>query len=95
MARAAEHLVHPGMQTRLSAIYALERIAEIAPEDFWLVVEILTAHVRVVSGEIRESQELQETANANAEDSDEADLQWRQTIHWSSTWSKPVECRRR
>ncbi|MBD1841559.1 pentapeptide repeat-containing protein [Coleofasciculus sp. FACHB-501] len=35
------------IQVRISAIYALERIAEDSPRDHWRIMEILTAFVRV------------------------------------------------
>jgi hypothetical protein len=37
----------PNLESRLGAIYALERIAMDSPRDHWSIMEILTAYVRV------------------------------------------------
>lgn len=34
------------LEVRLGAVYALERIARDSEEDYWPVIEILTAYVR-------------------------------------------------
>lgn len=44
--RAVEQLGSDKLETRLGAIYALERIAEESPRDHWPIMETLTAFVR-------------------------------------------------
>jgi Pentapeptide repeats (8 copies) len=44
--RAAELLGSDKLETRLGAIYALERIARESQEDHWSIMETLTAYVR-------------------------------------------------
>jgi hypothetical protein len=44
--RAVEQLGNDKLETRLGAIYALERIARESPTDHWPIMETLTAYVR-------------------------------------------------
>lgn len=45
-AKAIEQLGNEKIETRLGAIYTLERIAKDSPKDHWTIIEILTAFVR-------------------------------------------------
>ncbi|MEH2378994.1 MAG: pentapeptide repeat-containing protein [Nostoc sp.] len=45
-AKAIEQLGNEKIETRLGAIYTLERIAKDSPKDHWTIMEILTAFVR-------------------------------------------------
>lgn len=44
--RAVEHLSSKEIEQRLGGIYTLERIAKESPDDYWTVMETLTAFVR-------------------------------------------------
>ncbi|OEU42165.1 hypothetical protein BGV40_11035 [Methanosarcina sp. Ant1] len=44
--RAVDQLGNPAMEIRLGGIYALERIANESENDYWPIMEILTAYVR-------------------------------------------------
>lgn len=43
---AITQLGHESMATRIGAIYALERVAQDSPKEYWTIMEILTAFVR-------------------------------------------------
>ncbi|MEM9927367.1 MAG: pentapeptide repeat-containing protein [Cyanobacteria bacterium P01_D01_bin.50] len=43
---AISQLGHDNVTTRTGAIYALERVAEESPQEYWTIMEILTAFVR-------------------------------------------------
>ena len=63
-AKAVEMLGHTDIHIRLGAIYALERIANDSDKDYWQIMEILTAYVRVKSpyqytGNIRQNSEYE------------------------------------
>ncbi|MFW9258045.1 pentapeptide repeat-containing protein [Nostoc sp. CALU 546] len=45
-AKAVEQLGNEKIETRLGAIYTLERIAKDSPKDHWTIMEVLTAFVR-------------------------------------------------
>jgi uncharacterized protein YjbI with pentapeptide repeats len=44
--KAIDQLASDKLAARLGGIYALERISKDSPEDFWTVVEVLTAFIR-------------------------------------------------
>ena len=44
--KAVEQLAHNDIEVRLGGIYTLERISKESPDDYWTVMEILTAFVR-------------------------------------------------
>ena len=44
--RAVDQLGNPAMEIRLGGIYALERISKESEDDYWPIMEILTAYVR-------------------------------------------------
>jgi Uncharacterized low-complexity proteins len=44
--RAIDQLGNPAIEIRLGGIYALERISKESEEDYWPIMEILTAYVR-------------------------------------------------
>jgi uncharacterized protein YjbI with pentapeptide repeats len=44
--RAIEHLGNEQMETRLGAIYALEKIAKDSPQDHWTIMQIFAAFIR-------------------------------------------------
>ncbi|MHC1754329.1 MAG: pentapeptide repeat-containing protein [Methanosarcina sp.] len=46
---AIDQLGNPAIETRLGGIYALERIANESNKDYWPIMEILTAYVRLNS----------------------------------------------
>ena len=43
---AVSHLGHKKIETRIGAVYALERVAQDFPQEYWTIMEILTAFVR-------------------------------------------------
>jgi Pentapeptide repeats (8 copies) len=52
--QAISHLASDKMAVRLGGIYTLERLAQDAPSEYWLTIEVLTAFVRerAVSGDV-------------------------------------------
>jgi hypothetical protein len=44
--KAAEQLANKEVEVRLGGIYTLERISRESPDDYWTIVETLTAFVR-------------------------------------------------
>ncbi|ARV62034.1 low-complexity protein [Nostocales cyanobacterium HT-58-2] len=57
---AITQLGHESVATRTGAIYALERVAQDCPKEYWTVMEILTAFVRENGERNRQEEETEE-----------------------------------
>jgi hypothetical protein len=44
--KAVEQLGSDKLEVRVGAIFALERISKESPDDYWTIMEVLTAFVR-------------------------------------------------
>ncbi|WP_176726996.1 pentapeptide repeat-containing protein, partial [Nostoc sp. KVJ20] len=77
-AKAVEQLGNEKIETRLGAIYTLERIAKDSPKDHWTIMEVLTAFVR---------------ENAPLKDFSEKNTGYRHSLIIVNTWNyqKPKE----
>ncbi|NEQ32318.1 MAG: pentapeptide repeat-containing protein [Leptolyngbya sp. SIO4C5] len=63
--RAIEQLSSERLESRLGAIYALERVAEESPKDEWVIIELLTCFIRANLSNIETSKsELNVTPNS-------------------------------
>lgn len=58
---AITQLGHESVATRTGAIYALERVAQDCPKEYWTIIEILTAFVRENAASKLQEQETPET----------------------------------
>ncbi|MBW4593333.1 MAG: pentapeptide repeat-containing protein [Brasilonema angustatum HA4187-MV1] len=59
---AITQLGHESAATRTGAIYSLERIAQDSPQQYWTIMEILTAFVRENAAGKPQNEQTQETA---------------------------------
>ena len=58
---AITQLGHESVATRTGAIYALERVAQDSPKEYWTIMEILTAFVRENAASQSQEEETPET----------------------------------
>ena len=63
--RAIDQLGNEKMEIRLGGIYALERISKESEEDYWPIMEILTAYIREHSYVGNENKNLEAAKNRN------------------------------
>jgi len=73
-ARAVDQLGHNDQSVRTGAVYALEKIAQEAPQEYhWTVMEILTAYLRERSPTPPQTPALGKAIATHESDTDEAD----------------------
>lgn len=73
--QAVQHLSHESMAVRVGGVHALGRLAKDSPEDHWVIMELLTTHLRQSSP--RRAGDAQTTRGLPEEEGDDWKNKWK------------------